>query len=129
MNPSEPVDPELEPTQELSLETASLETTSGAPGQPEAQAPGVPAPKIIGYCRECGKALDETNVYRALGAIYCEHHRPAERTSEQMPMDSSRQASLPPPLPYTALPYTASPYHASQPPFPSSSPLNAGGSP
>lgn len=129
MNPSEPVNPELEPTQE-----ASVETSSEAPVHPDApaeitpasevNAPATPARKIVGYCRECGNALDETNVYRALGTIYCEHHSPVERTSEQIPMDPARQASLPPPLPYTA-----PTYHASQPPFPSSSPLNAGGSP
>jgi hypothetical protein len=129
MNPSDPIDPELEPTQEL-----SLEAISGAAGHPEVQASVAPPPKIIGYCRECGKALDETNVYRALGTIYCEHHRPGHRsseqsTSEQIPMDPSRPASIPPPLPYTALPYVAPPYHAGQPPFPSSSPLNACGSP
>lgn len=34
-------------------------------------------PKIVGYCRACGKALDETSVRATQGAIFCEQHAPA----------------------------------------------------
>jgi hypothetical protein len=60
---------------------------------------------IIGYCRMCGKALDELNATAAGGALYCAEHAP--------------QAQVPPPLPREApSPYTAPPYHAAPPPLP-----------
>ena len=70
MNPSEPVNP--------SAETAGTgpEIIPDAQTNPETQA--APAPKIAGYCSECGKALDETSVYGALGTIFCAEHRPAQ---------------------------------------------------
>ena len=131
MNPTEPANPELEPTQEPLLETTSdapahLETQTGLGSAPQVNAAtAAPAPKIVGYCRECGKALDETNVRKAFGAIYCEEHQPAQRVAEH-----GAHPSLPPPLPYTAPAYHAgqSSYYASPPPA-SSAPLCAGGSP
>jgi Domain of unknown function (DUF5668) len=56
--------------------------------------------KVVGYCRTCGKALDEASARPAAGAIYCEEH-------------------VPPPAP-EASPYTAPAYHASPPPLPGS---------
>jgi len=116
MNPSEPVDPELQ-------------STSGAPANPEPLAPEVQAepaaavPEIVGYCRECGKALDETNVHHALGTIYCEEHRPKEPSPKAPPPRATQ-----PPL--SPNPYTAPPYHAIQPPpLPSSSPVGVSTSP
>jgi hypothetical protein len=118
MNPSEPVNPELQ-------------TTAGAPvnREPEmheAQAePGAAAPKIVGYCRECGKALDETSVHHALGTIYCEEHRPQQPSPSPPPLPQQRPASS-----NAGSPYTAPPYHASQPPpLPPSSPVNVSTSP
>jgi hypothetical protein len=62
---------------------------------------------IIGYCRVCGKALDETNSAAAEGTLYCTEHAP------------QAQASAPPPLPSEPLsPYTAPAYHAAAPPLP-----------
>ena len=55
--------------------------------------------KVVGYCRACGKPLDETNVRTAHGTIYCEEHAPMETTAQAVP---------PPPVP-DASPY-ASPY-------------------
>jgi Domain of unknown function (DUF5668) len=38
------------------------------------------APKL-GYCRICGKALDETNLVNAQGTIYCKEHAPMSTTT------------------------------------------------
>jgi hypothetical protein len=54
--------------------------------------------KIIGYCRACGKALDESTVRTANGTIYCEEHVPVTPSEPAA-------AALPPPIadsPYTA---------------------------
>ena len=59
--------------------------------------------KIVGYCRQCGKGLDETTVRSAHGTIYCEEHLPVEQA---IPNPSAAEAS----------PYTASPYTAKAPP-------------
>ena len=37
------------------------------------------SPKVVGYCRACGKPLDETNVRNAHGTIYCEEHIPMQQ--------------------------------------------------
>ncbi|HLX45588.1 MAG TPA: DUF5668 domain-containing protein [Bryobacteraceae bacterium] len=71
--------------------------------------------KVVGYCRACGKALDETSVRSAQGTIFCEEHLP--RMTESVPTApavsaaESQYAS-----PYTASPYTASPYTTKAPP-------------
>jgi Domain of unknown function (DUF5668) len=56
-------------------------------------------PNTVGYCRQCGKALDETTVRTSHGTIYCEEHAPMTPTNPQ---------TVPPvePSPYTN-PYTA----------------------
>jgi hypothetical protein len=56
--------------------------------------------KVVGYCRACGKALDEASARPAAGAIYCAEHVP--------PLAPEPPSS----------PYTAPPYHASPPPLP-----------
>lgn len=61
------------------------------------------APKIVGYCRACGKPLDEVSVRNAHGTIYCEEHIPMQ------------QAQTVPPIPANESPY-ASPYTAPAPP-------------
>ena len=55
--------------------------------------------KVVGYCRACGKPLDETTVRTAHGTIYCEEHLPMEHAAEP-----------------TTSPYTASPYTSPTPP-------------
>jgi hypothetical protein len=56
------------------------------------------SPKVVGYCRACGKPLDETNVRNAHGTIYCEEHIPMTQTAPPIPpMPESTYAS-----PYTA---------------------------
>src|SRR5271170_6022116 len=37
------------------------------------------APKVVGYCRACGKPLDEVSVRNAHGTIYCEEHIPVQQ--------------------------------------------------
>lgn len=71
---------------------------------------------ITGYCRACGKALTESEVQRAHGAMYCKEHAPAEGAASS---------------PYTAPPYTTPPYNASPYNAPPSSvpPMAAGISP
>jgi hypothetical protein len=79
------------------------------------------SPQILGYCRACGKALDEANLVNAHGTIYCKEHAPAV----------SESTAAPPPFgasPYTA-PYTASGYTQGSPystPPPMNSGLNSG---
>lgn len=66
---------------------------------------------IIGYCRMCGKALDETNATAAEGTLYCAEHAPQAQPPAPPPLPEE------PPSPYTAPAYpAASPYAASQPP-------------
>ncbi len=37
---------------------------------------------IVGYCRACGKALDQASVRRAHGTIYCKEHVPLDETAQ-----------------------------------------------
>jgi hypothetical protein len=37
---------------------------------------------VVGYCRACGKGLDDTTVRRAHGTIYCEEHLPMENVAQ-----------------------------------------------
>jgi hypothetical protein len=67
---------------------------------PEEPKPDVP--KIVGYCRACGKPLDELSVRNAHGTIYCEEHIPMQQ--QTVPPISIPAA--PPESPY-ASPYTA----------------------
>jgi hypothetical protein len=75
---------------------------------PEPEAPKA-SPKVVGYCRACGKPLDETNVRSAHGTIYCEEHIPVQQTVPPIPMPAAGGA------PIDASPY-ASPYTAAVPP-------------
>jgi len=65
---------------------------------------------IIGYCRVCGKALEESNAVTAEGTLYCAEHAPAAPVPPALGEE--------PPSPYTASAYpgAASPYAATQPP-------------
>jgi hypothetical protein len=76
--------------------------------------------RIIGYCRMCGKALEESDATAAEGTLYCAEHAPQAQASSEA--GASAGASSPagssepvqqgfPPL-YTA----PSPYAPSQPP-------------
>src|SRR5580698_2865592 len=71
--------------------------------------------KVVGYCRACGKALDESSVRTAHGTIFCEEHVPRMTESSQAaPMAAVVES------PYTASPYalpdTSSPYTSRTPP-------------
>ena len=64
---------------------------------------------IIGYCRVCGKALEESNATAAEGTLYCTEHGPQAQAA----------APTPPPLPSEPpSPYTAPAYHAAPPLLP-----------
>ena len=68
--------------------------------------------KIIGYCRMCGKALEESDASAAEGTLYCAEHAPQAVPAGFPPAVSHE----PPPL-YAAPPlHAASPYAPSQPP-------------
>jgi hypothetical protein len=69
------------------------------PPQPE-------APIIVGYCRSCGKPLNEATVRNAHGTIYCEEH---------IPMQPQSVPAIPIPAAAPESPY-ASPYTAAAPP-------------
>lgn len=56
------------------------------------------AETIAGYCRACGKALDEASVHRAQGGIYCKEHAPEETAAGAA---SPYSNTPPPPLPNT----------------------------
>lgn len=91
MNPEEPNPHESTSFHEPGLEPQVHEEVT----QPE-------APKIIGYCRACGKPLDAVTVRNAQGTIYCEEHVPMTPTATTVPPIPA----TPPPSPYTS-PYTA----------------------
>lgn len=76
--------------------------------------------KIVGYCRACGKALDESTVRTANGTIYCEEHIPVT-PSQPHAAALPNSATLPPPIP-------DSPYTSAAPP-PQANPVNADVSP
>jgi hypothetical protein len=70
--------------------------------------------RIIGYCRMCGKALEEHDATAAEGTLYCAEHAPQVQASSDVA--ASAGASAPgqqePPLLHAA----PSPYAPSQPP-------------
>lgn len=63
--------------------------------------------RVVGYCRACGKGLDESTMRTSHGTIYCEEHLPAEPKMEQT---SASTAAA------DASPYSASPYTVKTPP-------------
>jgi Domain of unknown function (DUF5668) len=67
---------------------------------------------IAGYCRMCGKALEEASATTAEGTLYCAEHAPPAQPQTPPPLYEEA------PPPYTAPPFhaTASPYGTSQPP-------------
>lgn len=53
---------------------------------------------IAGYCRACGKPLDQASVHLAHGAIYCQEHVPMDDPSASTASPYS-YPSAPPPIP------------------------------
>src|SRR5579863_10271055 len=51
---------------------------------------------IAGYCRACGKALDQASVRTSHGAIYCQEHVPLDETSQRA--ESPYSYNVPPPM-------------------------------
>jgi Domain of unknown function (DUF5668) len=73
--------------------------------------------KIVGYCRACGKALDETNVRAAHGTIYCEEHAPMTPTAAETSTPAAAPPTATPPPLIPPSPYAAdSPYTSRTPP-------------
>lgn len=69
--------------------------------------------RVIGYCRMCGKALEEHDATAAEGTLYCAEHAPRAQASSEAP--ASAEASAP--SQQTPPPHTApSPYAPTQPP-------------
>src|SRR2546430_12949330 len=58
--------------------------------------------KVVGYCRSCGKPLDETTMRTAQGTIFCEEHVPMEQSAPvaapESPYTSPYTSAPPPPL-------------------------------
>jgi hypothetical protein len=77
--------------------------------------------RIIGYCRMCGKALQESDATAAEGTLYCTEHAPQAQT--QTPATPPPLHQEPPPL-YAAPPFhaAASPYASQPPPLPRADP-------
>src|SRR5579872_816591 len=67
--------------------------------------------RIIGYCRMCGKALEESNATASEGTLYCAEHAPQAQAAASSSAEAGVSPQAPPPL-YTA----PSPYAPSQPP-------------
>jgi hypothetical protein len=66
--------------------------------------------RIIGYCRMCGKALEESDATASEGTLYCAEHAPQAHAA-------ASAGATPPPLQQEAPPFHAgSPYAPSQPP-------------
>jgi hypothetical protein len=62
---------------------------------------------IVGYCRICGKALEENDAAASEGTLYCAEHVP-----------QAQAAATPPPLPHEpSSHYVAPPYHAPVSPY------------
>jgi hypothetical protein len=62
-------------------------------------------PNVVGYCRACGKALDESTARQAHGTIYCAEHVPAAPPSPPAAAPSVSEpspytAKTPPPIPH-----------------------------
>lgn len=73
--------------------------------------------RIIGYCRMCGKALEESDATAAEGTLYCAEHAPQAQATASSSTSTEAGGSQPPvqqqpPPLYT----TPSPYAPSQPP-------------
>jgi len=64
-------------------------------GQESPQPPPLPVSGIAGYCRACGKALDQTSVRMAGGTIYCQEHVPMEGTPASPYASPTASAVLP----------------------------------
>jgi Domain of unknown function (DUF5668) len=79
------------------------------PEQPNPEPPKL-SPKVVGYCRACGKALDEVSVRNSHGTIYCEEHIPMPNFTQQQTVPPIPPYAAPEPSPYT------SPYAAAAPP-------------
>jgi hypothetical protein len=73
--------------------------------------------KIVGYCRACGKALDESSVRASHGTIYCEEHLPVTpSTSEPAAAPFTAAPFTAPPAPQIPPPIADSPYTSRTPP-------------
>ena len=73
--------------------------------------------RIIGYCRMCGKALEEHDALATEGTLYCAEHAPQAQASSGAPVADGASSPVQPPPLYTAPPFhSASPYATSQPP-------------
>jgi hypothetical protein len=70
-------------------------------------------PSIIGYCRACGRPLEESNAATAAGVLYCAEHAPLEHPMGTQPLH-------PPEPPYSSTAssfnHAPSPYASNQPP-------------
>ena len=64
---------------------------------------------IAGYCRTCGKPLDETSVRTARGTIFCEEHLPVEQAASGTAGQTAGSAS-------SAYADASSPYSSRTPP-------------
>jgi hypothetical protein len=95
MNPEEPKPEEFKPEEIKQDEFKPVEPTPAPP-------------KVVGYCRACGKPLDENTVRNAHGTIYCQEHIPMQQ--QTVPPTIPIPGPIPAPSSY------ASPYTAAAPP-------------
>jgi hypothetical protein len=73
------------------------ETPYPPPLQPAPVESASSDPRIVGYCRACGKALDSASMRTARGAIYCQEHVPMEEPAQGSA--SPYSGTAPPPMP------------------------------
>jgi hypothetical protein len=89
---------------------ANMETKPSETPLPQTPIPpSEPQLPVVGYCRMCGKALNETTVRQAQGSIYCAEHVPAAFTNSFPPESKPRTGFAEPR-------YGESPYSSSVPP-------------
>jgi hypothetical protein len=137
MNPPEPLaNPELETPPPEPASPVAATAFPVTPLEEHIPAAEVVAPRVIGYCRDCGQALYEgAAVHEALGAVYCDVHRPGHVAQAPGTWTAPAGVSSPPSMaPHTISPYSGpqsphSPQNAGQPWPSASSPPHAGGSP
>jgi len=127
-----PTDPQANLPYEPPAEIVTPEISTAPEAGPS---PAAAAPKVVGYCRDCGQPLYEGSaVHQELGAIYCSAHRPAHVSGQVLPGQipppaaawtaSPGAANFAPSVPHTVSPYASSNANAGQP-WPSSSPPGA----
>jgi LiaI-LiaF-like transmembrane region len=89
----------VSPENQLPDEAAHSAPSAAPSAGPPAQDEPIAAP-VVGYCRACGKALDQASARTARGTLYCQEHVPMDAMPEtESPYTSPYTSNVPPPIP------------------------------